>query len=95
MTKCRWTVMGSGGGATSQQGKCCLAVFLSWLGKLNANLLCFCRDLGTPGQTVHLYGLNVFNGEDARGVTKQHFVAQKATGCYSMSWFTIAKWELV
>lgn len=66
-----------------------------WFGEaMNANWT-FCRDLGSPGQKIQLYGLNVFNGQDARGVTKQHFLAQKATGCYSMSWVSIAEWELV
>ncbi|KAF3767729.1 hypothetical protein M406DRAFT_97996 [Cryphonectria parasitica EP155] len=31
------------------------------------------RDLGSPGQKVQLYGLNVLNGKDAMGVTKQEF----------------------
>lgn len=53
------------------------------------------RDLGSPGQKVQLYGLNVLNGKDAMGVTKQEFLRTKSSGGYSMSWVSIAEWDLV
>ncbi|PSS02086.1 hypothetical protein BD289DRAFT_478992 [Coniella lustricola] len=53
------------------------------------------RDLGSPGQKVQLYGLNVLNGKDAMGITKQQFLKTKSSGGYSMSWVSIAEWELV
>lgn len=43
----------------------------------------------------HRYGLNVLNGRDAMGVTKQEFLRVKSSGGYSMSWVSIAEWELV
>ncbi|TPX15016.1 uncharacterized protein E0L32_004846 [Thyridium curvatum] len=51
------------------------------------------RDLGAPGQTVSLYGLDTLDGRDARGVSKRLFLQKKGT-C-GMSWVGIAAWELV
>lgn len=53
------------------------------------------RDLGSPGQTVQLYGLNVLNDKDAMGVTKDEFLRTKATGAYSMGFVSLAEWQLV
>lgn len=51
------------------------------------------RDLGAPGQTVSLFGLDTLDGRDARGVSKAAFLEKK--GRCGMSWVGIAAWELV
>lgn len=51
------------------------------------------RDLGAPGQTISLYGLDTLNGQSARGVSKAEFLSKK--GRCGMSWVGIAAWDLV
>ncbi|KAH8889668.1 hypothetical protein GQ53DRAFT_747882 [Thozetella sp. PMI_491] len=51
------------------------------------------RDLGAPGQTLSLYGLDTFEGKTGRGVSKQLFMRKK--GRVAMSWVGVAAWELV
>lgn len=88
--------MVSGGGAIFQRGMYYEPVSFGDLSSPLANLsfFVFRRDLGSPGQKVQLYALNVFCGQDARGVTKEYFINKKASGNYSMSWVSIAEWVL-
>ncbi len=51
------------------------------------------RDLGNPGQSVTLCGLDTLDGRNARGVQKEDFLRKK--GRCSMSWVCYGVWELV
>ncbi|KAL7814220.1 hypothetical protein V8C44DRAFT_39711 [Trichoderma aethiopicum] len=51
------------------------------------------RDLGAPGQSVMVLQLTSLDGQDARGVTAQQFLAKK--GRCAMAWGGVAKWDLV
>lgn len=51
------------------------------------------RDLGAPGQSVHVMQLTSFDGEDARGLSAKEYCAKK--GRVSMAWDVIMQWELV
>ncbi|KAK5660412.1 hypothetical protein OQA88_12955 [Cercophora sp. LCS_1] len=51
------------------------------------------RDLGAPGQTIMLAGVDTLNGQNARGVTKDEYLRKK--GRSAMSFCGFAKWDLV
>ncbi|KAK3324184.1 hypothetical protein B0T19DRAFT_443615 [Cercophora scortea] len=51
------------------------------------------RDLGAPGQTITLFGIDTVNGESARGMTKEQWAMKKGRCGYSM--VAVAGWELV
>lgn len=54
------------------------------------------RDLGAPGQKLQLLGLKDFNGQDARGMTREKFLGDMANNrMRSISWDGFACWELV
>ncbi|KAK0764428.1 hypothetical protein N5P37_003829 [Trichoderma harzianum] len=51
------------------------------------------KDLGAPGQSVMVLQLTSMDGQDARGVTAQQYLAKK--GRVAMAWAYVAKWDLV
>jgi hypothetical protein len=51
------------------------------------------RELGRPGQSISLFGLQTLGDGSARGVGKEEFLNKK--GSYAMSWIGIAAWDLV
>jgi hypothetical protein len=51
------------------------------------------RELGAPGQSISLFGLDTLDGRPARGVSKEEFLSKK--GRCGMSWVGVAMWELV
>ena len=51
------------------------------------------RDLGTPGQTISLYGFDTIDSRDARGLTKEEWLRKKGKVGYSL--VGVAQWELV
>ncbi|KAJ1331857.1 kyphoscoliosis peptidase [Microdochium nivale] len=54
------------------------------------------RDLGAPGQKIHLNAMIMMNNESARGVTQQQYAtARKNKTMRSWQWKPYCEWELV
>lgn len=51
------------------------------------------KDLGAPGQSVHVANLETVDGKDARGMSGKEFLSKK--GKVGMSWGYVMKWDLV
>ena len=51
------------------------------------------RELGQPGQNVSVYGVDTFGGTDARGISREYWLANR--GRCGSSFHGIAKWDLV
>jgi len=51
------------------------------------------QELGLPGQNVELVGLTMFDGRDARGLTKEEFASRFGRCAYA--WTVLVRWELV
>lgn len=51
------------------------------------------RELGLPGQTINMYGLDTLDGKSARGVTKEYWLSRYGRCGYGLS--GMVKWDLV